>query len=273
MAEIRIAFIGAGNMAGSIIGGLIASGHPSTAICASSPEPDSLKRLQAIAPVSTFTDNEAAAADVDVVILAVKPAVVEAACADIAAVVAGGDKLVISVAAGVTVASLQRWLGAGVPIVRCMPNTPSLLGCGASGLYASSAVSDAQHSHAGKILSAVGTVCWVDDEDLLHAVTAVSGSGPAYFFLFMEAMTAEGERLGLAPEDAAALTAQTCLGAARMAAESGATLAELRRRVCSPGGTTERAVASFRKDELEALVARAMAACVERSREMAAEGS
>ena len=271
MADIRIAFIGAGNMAGSIIGGLIAGGHPARAICASSPDQASREALEALVPVRTLADNAEAAAAADVIVLAVKPAVVAAACADIAPAVAGGDKLVISVAAGVPAASLRRWLGDRVPVVRCMPNTPALLGCAASALYAASDVDDSQRSHANMILSAVGLVCWVPDEEALHAATALAGSGPAYFFLFMEAMAAEGERLGLDRETAAALTAQTCLGAARMAAESGSTLAELRRRVCSPGGTTERAVDSFRGDDLEGIVARAMSACLARSRELAGE--
>jgi pyrroline-5-carboxylate reductase len=271
LAEIDIAFIGAGNMAASIIGGLIAGGHPAAAIRAADPSADSRERLRAIAPVATFEDNAAAVRGADVVILAVKPQVMADACAAIADALAGTDTLVISIAAGIPVASLQGWLGTGVPLVRCMPNTPALLGCGASGLFAAAAVTAEQRAHAETILGAVGTVSWVAEEDMLHAVTAVSGSGPAYFFLFMEAMVAAGERLGLDRTTATRLTHQTCLGAARMAAESGVDLAELRRRVCSPGGTTERAVASLEADGLEALVDRAMAACAERSRELAQE--
>ncbi|KGE04202.1 pyrroline-5-carboxylate reductase [Pseudohaliea rubra] len=271
MAEIRIAFIGAGNMAASIIGGLVAEGHPASTISASDPSPESLARLREVAPVATGSDNREAVTGADVVILAVKPQVMARVCIDIAPALAGGGAVALSIAAGIPVASLERWLGPGVPVIRCMPNTPALLGAGASGLYATAAVSAAQRAHAGTILSAVGLVRWVDSEDDLHAVTAVSGSGPAYFFLFMEAMAAEGQRLGLDAETATALTAQTCLGAARMAAESGIGLAELRRRVCSPGGTTERAIASFQSDELEATVARAMTACLARSKEMADE--
>ncbi|MHA7815867.1 MAG: pyrroline-5-carboxylate reductase [Pseudohaliea sp.] len=271
VAEIRIAFIGAGNMAASIIGGLVAQGHPPARLSASDPSPDSLARLREVAPVTTGSDNRAAVEGADVVILAVKPQVMEQVCSDIAPALAGGNSVALSIAAGIPVASLERWLGPGVPVIRCMPNTPALLGAGASGLYATGAVNETQRAHATKILSAVGLVRWVEAEDDLHAVTAVSGSGPAYFFLFMEAMAAEGERLGLDRETATALTAQTCLGAARMAAESGVELAELRRRVCSPGGTTERAIESFRGDGLEATVARAMAACLARSKEMADE--
>ncbi len=271
MAEIRIAFIGAGNMAASIIGGLVAQGHPPATLSASDPSPESLERLRAVAPVATGTDNRAAVEAADVVILAVKPQVMKQVCTEIGPALAGGDTVALSIAAGIPVASLERWLGPGVPVIRCMPNTPALLGAGASGLYATGAVNESQRAHAAKILSAVGLVRWVEAEDDLHAVTAVSGSGPAYFFLFMEAMAAEGERLGLSRETATALTAQTCLGAARMAAESGVELAELRRRVCSPGGTTERAIESFRGDGLEATVTRAMAACLARSKEMADE--
>jgi len=271
VAEIHIAFIGAGNMAASIIGGLVAEGHPANAISASDPSAASLARLREVAPVTTFSDNREAVAGADVVVLAVKPQVMESVCAGIAPALAGGGSVALSIAAGIPVASLERWLGPGVAVIRCMPNTPALLGAGASGLYATPAVSGAQRAHAGRILSAVGLVRWVDSEDDLHAVTAVSGSGPAYFFLFMEAVAAEGRRLGLDAETATALTAQTCLGAARMAAESGVELAELRRRVCSPGGTTERAIESFQGDALEAAVARAMAACLARSKEMAEE--
>jgi len=271
VAEIRIAFIGAGNMAASIIGGLVAKGHPPANLSASDPSPESLERLREVAPVATGSDNRAAVEGADVVILAVKPQVMEQVCTDIAPALAGGDTVALSIAAGIPVASLERWLGPGVPVIRCMPNTPALLGTGASGLYATDAVNESQRAHAAKILSAVGLVRWVEAEDDLHAVTAVSGSGPAYFFLFMEAMAAEGERLGLDRETATALTAQTCLGAARMAAESGVELAELRRRVCSPGGTTERAIESFLADGLEATVTRAMAACLARSKEMADE--
>jgi pyrroline-5-carboxylate reductase len=178
---------------------------------------------------------------------------------------------VLSVAAGVEAASMARWLGGHDAVARCMPNTPSSLGCGASGLYALPGVSAAQRAHAEAIAAAVGVVRWVDEESLLHAVTAVAGSAPAYFFLFMEAMMAEGRRMGLDDESVRTLCAQTCIGAGRMVAEAGIDAAELRKRVCSPGGTTERAVAAFLDGGLKELVATAMQDCYARSEEMARE--
>lgn len=271
MSDFTIAFIGAGNMASSIIGGLTASGHAADAIRAADVSQESLDRLTRVAPVSTGTDNATAAAGADVIILAVKPQVMAEVCASIAPAVADGQPLLVSIAAGVPIASYQRWLGAPAPIVRCMPNTPSLLGCGASGLFASPEVSAQQRGRAQAIMDAVGTSVWVESEELLHAVTAVSGSGPAHFFLFMESLVEAGEQLGLDRDTATALVQQTCLGAARMALESGVPLDELRRRVTSPGGTTERAVASFEAQALRDIVSRALADCSARSQELSDE--
>jgi len=267
----HIAFIGAGNMASSIIGGLVESGHPPALISAADPFPASLERLSALAAVNVCADNAAAAAAADVVIMAVKPQVMGEATNSIARSVRAKRSLVISIAAGVTIASMQARLGPQAAIVRCMPNTPALLGCGASALFANAHVSALQREHAEAILSAVGITCWVHREDALDAVTALSGSGPAYFFLLMEAMVDAGCELGLDRETATALTLQTGLGAARMALESDADLVELRRRVTSPGGTTERAVARFESDGLRKLVAQAMADAARRAAEMARE--
>lgn len=264
-----IAFIGAGNMASSIVGGLVESGHPVGRIHAADPFPGSLERLRAVAPVKVFTDNAAAAADAEVVILAIKPQVMAEACASIAGAVAASAPVVISIAAGITVDSLAARLGEGAAIVRCMPNTPALLGCGASGLYANVNVSDAQRAHADTILAAVGITRWVDNESDLDAITALSGSGPAYFFLFMESMIDAGVELGLDRDVATELTLQTGLGAARMALENDVGLVELRRRVTSPGGTTERAVASFEDNGLRDTVGKAVRAAAERAVEMA----
>jgi len=268
LESARIAFVGAGNMAGSIIGGLLDSGHPAAALRAADPFPDSLERLRAMG-VAVYADNAEAVSGADVVILAVKPQVMAEAVTGIAGVVGDSGAAVISIAAGITVASLQARLGARAPIVRCMPNTPALLRCGASGLYASDAVTATQRDCAQYIMSAVGSTCWVDSEAQLDAITALSGSGPAYFFLFMEAMIDAGCELGLARDTAGALALQTGLGAARMALESDEDLAELRRRVTSPGGTTERAVQSFENDGLRDTVSRAMRAAAERAAEMA----
>lgn len=266
-----IAFIGGGNMAASIIGGLVAGGFDAGAIWASDPLPASLERLTGIAPINTTTDNAAAIEQADVLVLAVKPQVMQAVCKTIADAVQARQPLVISIAAGIDLASLQRWLGGSTALVRCMPNTPALVRCGASGLFASDGVASEQRQRASEILGAVGSVHWFDDEAALDAVTAVSGSGPAYFFLVMEAMQAAGEQLGLSPEDARALTLQTALGAATMALDSEVDAAELRRRVSSPGGTTERAIAALEASGLRASFANAMGAARDRSIELARE--
>ena len=177
-------------------------------------------------------------------------------------------QLIVSIAAGITCASLQSWVGAR-PVVRCMPNTPALLRQGVSGLYATAEVSDTQRQQAEQLLSAVGTALWLDQEQQLDAVTAVSGSGPAYFFLLIEAMTAAGEKLGLPRETASQLTLQTALGAARMAVASDVDAAELRRRVTSPAGTTEAAIKSFQASGFEAIVEQALQAAATRSAELA----
>ena len=267
----HIAFIGAGNMAGSIIGGLLESGHPAGRISAADPFPDSLERLRELGPLHTCADNAEAAATADVIIMAVKPQVMAEATESISAAVAENAALVISIAAGVTVESMAARLGVGAAIVRCMPNTPALLGCGASGLFANSNVTPEQRSLAQSIMGAVGETRWVDSEQALDAITALSGSGPAYFFLFTEAMIDAGCALGLDRETATTLATQTALGAARMARESDVDLVELRRRVTSPGGTTERAVQQFEEDGLRRLVGNAMDAAAERAAEMARE--
>ena len=268
--DFSVAFIGAGNMAASIMAGLIDAGADPAQLRAADPGEQAQANARELALGSVGTDNQQAAAGADVVILAVKPQVLRAVCEDIAPVMARGQ-LVISIAAGIGTESLREWLGAAPAIVRCMPNTPSLLRAGASALYADAGVDAQQRSRAAAVMQAVGIVRWVDDEQLMHAVTAISGSAPAYFFLFMEAMIAEGERMGLDAETARILCAQNCIGAGRMVDEGSVDAAELRRRVTSPGGTTERAIAAFTDGELATLVQKAMRACEARSEEMARE--
>jgi len=270
MSTPRIAFIGGGNMAASLIGGLRAQGLPASAICASDPGADRRTELHDAHGIDTFADNAQAVAGADVVVLAVKPQVMQTVCRDLAPHLQA-SQLIVSIAAGITCASLQQWLGADTPraIVRCMPNTPALLRQGVSGLFANAAVSDEQKRQAEQLLSAVGLALWLDREELIDAVTAVSGSGPAYFFLLIEAMTAAGEQLGLPRDTAAELTLHTALGAARMACESDVEAAELRRRVTSPNGTTEAAIKAFQAGGLEALVQQAMDAAARRSAELA----
>jgi pyrroline-5-carboxylate reductase len=258
-------------MAASIIGGLIESGHPATRISAADPYPASLARLGEMAPVNVCADNAAAATDADVVIMAVKPQVMAEATNSIARAVRSKRALVISIAAGITLTSMQARLGPGAAIVRCMPNTPALLGCGASALFANANVTEQQRAYAEAIMTAVGITRWVPSEAALDPITALSGSGPAYFFLFMEAMIDAGCELGLDRETATAMTLQTALGSARMALESDVDLVELRRRVTSPGGTTERAIQYFESNELRQLAAGAIDAAARRAAEMSRE--
>ncbi len=266
-----IAFIGGGNMASSIIGGLCASGFDAANIWVSDPITESLERLSQTAPVNTTADNAVAIEHADVLILAVKPQIMKSVCTAVAANVQARKPLIISIAAGIESASLEHWLGGGLAIVRCMPNTPALVRCGATGLCANAAVSPEQKERAQAILGAVGTVQWFDKESSLDAVTAVSGSGPAYFFLVMEAMQSAGEQLGLSAEEAKALTLQTALGAATMALNSDVDTAELRRRVTSPKGTTEKAVEALEAGGLRKIFQGALSAAHSRSIELARE--
>ncbi|MGE8065371.1 pyrroline-5-carboxylate reductase [Pseudomonas sp. NPDC089569] len=267
MSKTRIAFIGAGNMAASLIGGLRAKGLDATQIRASDPGEETRARVGAEHGIEVFADNAQAIQGADVVVLAVKPQAMKAVCEAIRPSLKP-EQLVVSIAAGITCASMNNWLGAQ-PIVRCMPNTPALLRQGVSGLFATAQVSAEQRQQAQELLSAVGVALWLDEEQQLDAVTAVSGSGPAYFFLLIEAMTAAGVKLGLPADVAAQLTLQTALGAAHMAVSSDVDAAELRRRVTSPAGTTEAAIKSFQANGFEALVEQALGAAAHRSAEMA----
>ncbi|BAO65133.1 MULTISPECIES: pyrroline-5-carboxylate reductase [Pseudomonas] len=267
MNTTRIAFIGAGNMAASLIGGLRAKGLEASQIRASDPGEQTRAKVAAEHGIQVFADNAEAIEGVDVIVLAVKPQAMKAVCQALRPSLKP-QQLVVSIAAGITCSSMNSWLGAQ-PIVRCMPNTPALLRQGVSGLYATAEVSAQQRQQAEALLSAVGIALWLDQEQQLDAVTAVSGSGPAYFFLLIEAMTAAGEKLGLPRETAAQLTLQTALGAAHMAVSSDVDAAELRRRVTSPAGTTEAAIKSFQAGGFEALVEKALGAAAHRSAEMA----
>jgi len=264
MSNPKIAFIGAGNMAKAIIGGLLAEGFSAKSISASGPRLESLNKVSEQYGIAVSTDNAQTAATADVIILAVKPQMLKEVALGLAGSLAH-KPLIISVAAGITTASLASWLGADQAIVRCMPNTPSQLREGASGLFANANTSSAQKAQADAILRAVGVVQWLDDEALINTVTAVSGSGPAYFFLAMEAMIDAGVAQGLSRECASELTLQTALGAAILAKHSDVDVAELRRRVTSPNGTTEQAIKSFENDGIRAMFSRAMKACADRA--------
>ena len=268
----QITFIGAGNMASSIIGGLIANGTAADTITATAPSAETRANLAESFGIRTESDNALAAKEADVVVLAVKPQNLKAVTTDLAPNIKQGA-LIISVAAGISVSTINAWLGGNKAIVRCMPNTPALIQTGASGLFANEAVTDAQKDLAQKLLAATGIVVWLEHEELMDAVTAVSGSGPAYFFLMMEAMVAAGVKQGLSEQQATQLTLQTAAGAAKLAQESECTPSELRRRVTSPGGTTEQAILSFEEAGFGEIVDTAMVKCAERSKTMASEFS
>jgi pyrroline-5-carboxylate reductase len=266
----KIGFIGAGNMASALAGGLLARGWKPARIALSDAHPAQLE-AHAVRGMRTTTDNLALLEHADVLVLAVKPQVMAEVLKPLAAMAQQKRPLIISIAAGIPVASLERWLGGELPVVRAMPNTPALVQSGATGLYANAAVSAEQKAAAEAILGAVGLTLWVEQESLIDAVTAVSGSGPAYFFYVMEAMMAAGRELGLDEKTARALTLQTALGAAQMAITADVGPDELRRRVTSPGGTTERAIAAFDEAHLQAIFARALKACADRGAELAAQ--
>lgn len=267
MPQPKITFIGAGNMAKAIIGGLLAEGYSRQDVTAAGPRQESLDKAASEFDIAVTTDNAAAAKSADVVVLAVKPQMLKEVCQGLAGAL-DHNPLVISLAAGITTGSIGHWLGGDHAIIRCMPNTPSQVRAGASGLFANAQASDAHKAIANAILGAVGVVQWVSDEALINPVTAVSGSGPAYFFLMMEAMIDAGVQLGLTRDVARELTLQTALGAAILAKQSDLEVDELRRRVTSPKGTTEQAIKSFENDEIRAIFARAMTACSARAVEL-----
>ncbi|OJS98139.1 pyrroline-5-carboxylate reductase [Marinobacter nauticus] len=266
-----ISFIGAGNMASAIIGGMLENGYQAGNIWVSAPDDGHLQSIRKRFGVSVTTDNRYCAQQADIVVLAVKPQVMADVCHDIAPVVQNTRPLMVSIAAGLTAETLDTWLGGGMPLVRVMPNTPSLVGKGAAGLFANAQVKDAQKTSVQAMFESIGSALWVDDEDQLHGVTALSGSGPAYFFLMLEALEGAATEAGIAPETARALAIQTMAGAAEMAARSDDDPAQLKRNVMSPGGTTERAVNTFEDGGLRQLVKKAYGAAFDRSREMSKE--
>ncbi len=260
----RIAFIGGGNMAYALTTRLAAAGDWSIIVA----EPVAEQRARFALPIVTIADNERAAAGASVVVLAVKPQVVATVTRQIAPVV-GPDTLVVSIAAGVPLAAIGDWLGGNGAVVRCMPNTPALLGAGISALVANDATSGQQREVAQDILQSVGEVVWLDDDVDLDAVTALSGSGPAYFFYAIEALADAGEALGLAPQVAKRLVVATAAGAAAMAADDDP--AALRERVTSPGGTTQRALSILAAKSFRETLSAAVHGAFERSRELGKE--
>lgn len=273
MSGDGLAFIGGGNMARALIGGLVARDTPAAAIHVAEPVAAVRDALATDFGVAVHVTAEAAAVDRKTWLLAVKPQVMREVCTALAALAQRQQPLVVSIAAGITTAQLEPWLGGGIAVVRAMPNTPALLGAGITGLHANAHCSQRQRDAAAELLRAAGDIAWIADEALMDAVTAVSGSGPAYVFLLAEAMTAAGIEQGLAPEVATQLARQTILGAGRMLVESQDGADELRRRVTSPGGTTQAAVESLQADGFEAMLGRAIAAATHRGRALSAADS
>ena len=268
MAQQIIGFIGAGNMATSLVGGMITRGIRPARIWMSDVSQDRLDELSRQHRVHVSTDNAEIARRADVLVLAVKPQVMQTVCEALREALGERQPLIISIAAGVTVASLKGWLGE-LPVVRCMPNTPALVQAGATGLYAEPSVSAEQKELAGQILGSVGLTFWFDEEKALDAVTAVSGSGPAYFFLLMESMIEAGRKLGLDEHTARQLVLQTAWGASQLAITSEAGPDVLRQQVTSPGGTTAAALNVFEEGGFRVLVDSALAAARRRSEELA----
>ncbi|MDH3001664.1 pyrroline-5-carboxylate reductase [Chelonobacter oris] len=267
MQHKLIAFIGAGNMTQAIIHGLLNSGYPAGNIVASNPSPAKLERLAAWG-VRTTHDNRAAAESAEMVVLAVKPQLMATACADIADL-DFSRKLLLSIAAGISVQRLTQLLPSAVAVIRVMPNTPSLLSAGMAGLFANAACGQADRTFAADLMQAVGQICWLEQESDINTVIAASGSSPAYFFLFLEAMQQQIIKMGLDSRTARELIQQAMAGAAKMVIDNPQTdLSTLREQVTSKGGTTAAAIDVFQQHNLNEIIAKAMQAAVARAQEM-----
>lgn len=269
MADKIIGFIGAGNMARSLAGGLLRNGWEPASLILADPEASQRHATESALGLTVYADNNAVAERADILVLAVKPQILKAVAQSLSASVQKRKPLVISIAAGIRIDDLQRWLGGGVAIVRAMPNTPALISAGSTGLFANALTGETEREQAEAILRAVGIVVWLTQESLLDAVTALSGSGPAYYFLIMEALEQAAIKAGLDPDTARLLTLETAYGAAKMALEDGEDPGLLRRRVTSPGGTTERALQVLEQGNIQHLFDDALQAAVQRARELA----
>lgn len=258
-------------MARSLIGALTRHGSDPARIAVAEPVDALREQLHADFGVRVFSDAASAVRGADIVLLAVKPQVMRGVCESIGAVIAERKPLIVSIAAGLRMEQIDGWLGGGFPIVRTMPNTPALIGAGATGMIANARVDARGRAQAQAILANAGRTAWIDEETRMDAVTGVSGSGPAYFFLLIEALEDAGVEQGLPRDTARQLAIQTCLGAARMASEDGETPARLRERVTSPNGTTAAALKVLDDGDLRGLMARAVAAATRRGGEMSKE--
>lgn len=268
MNNTHLAFIGAGNMARSLIGGLIEKGYSASNITVSDINNDMLSKLARDFSLNTTTDNASAALDADVVVLAVKPQTVKLVIEQIKTVIPQRQPVVISIAAGVREKDISRWIGNDHPVIRCMPNTPSLIGAGASGLFANAYVTNAQKQLAQMMFDATGIAHWVEEEGLLDSITALSGSGPAYFFFLAQCMSDAAVKLGLDKELAETLANQTAFGAARMLVETNIDAKQLRENVTSKGGTTHAAINSFESNEMRNIIYKGMESAYKRSIEL-----
>ena len=269
LQDQQITFLGCGNMGSGIISGLIANGHPASNLFGIDPDQDQRHRVENQYGIRTSARMSGAVPAADVMVLAVKPQTVMTALAAIRETLQDNRPLILSIAAGIRTETISNALGGSCPVVRAMPNTPALLRSGATGLYAAAGVGASRREAATNIMQAVGVVAWLDDESLLDTVTAVSGSGPAYFFLLVELLEKIAVDMGLSRSQAHLLSVDTALGAARMLKESGEDAATLRQRVTSPGGTTEKALQVFEEEGLEQLLRKALTACRARSLELA----
>lgn len=262
-----IAIIGAGNMGASLLHGLLANGFPPEKITVADP---SHGKLDAFAKknIHVTEDNHLAIQHAKVILFAIKPAMIKPVITSLREVIQKNKPLLISIAAGIREESIAEYAGNHIPIVRCMPNTPAMIGCGATALFANSHVSTEDKNLAETLLRSVGITVWIEDENLMDAVTALSGSGPAYIFLVIEALQKAGEKLGLSAETARVLTLQTAYGAARMALESEHDAATLRKQVTSPQGTTEAAIKTLEKENIIEIFEKALLAAKRRGEEL-----
>lgn len=267
--SVSIGFVGGGHMASALIGGLLGKGFSTGQLQVVEVSVEARERLRERFGIDARESLDPGFTSCECIVLATKPQQLHEVAGDLAGSM--HHQLLISIAAGIRTGDLSRWLGGYRRIVRAMPNTPAVLGCGMSALYAAPAANASERNLAESILSAVGETLWLTDEDAMDAVTAVSGSGPAYVYYFIEALEEAARRLGLDTAAARQLTLQTVLGAARVAAEGPEDVASLRARVTSAGGTTERAIQSFEAAGLKQIVARAVEAAAQRSRELGAE--
>lgn len=268
---MRIAMIGGGNMATALIGSLFNSGHNIERIQVAEPAAEARQRLEQQWPVKCFETAAEAINEMDAIVLAVKPAVVPLVLEEIGNLVAA-QQMIISIVAGIHSDQIVAQLGSAAAVVRTMPNTPALIGLGITGMYARNNCSDSQRAFAQSIMESAGEVVWLEEESMLDIVTAISGSGPAYFYYMIEALSKAGTRLGLSSEVASRLASHTAHGAGAMAVQSNTEVAELRRRVSTKGGTTEAAVNQLKAGDFAKLVDSAVAAATRRSRQLADKG-